>query len=339
MIGLQKMSYSTIKNITGIKKSAYLKKTSRTEPCYNTYMHMKKFLHKKIPTWIGLTVVCAGIITLVTTHSEYHYLNLRTENKLNEMNITELTQSLDNLKQTLGVLETRNDTLSTTLQKEQDKSGTLFAKVKNITNTVDTLEKLSKTDPELLQKYSKVYFLNENYKPVELKDIEPMYLFNKQASLQIHASVAPYLKKLLDRAIDSGLDLQIISGYRSFGTQALLKSQYKILYGTTKANQFSADQGYSEHQLGTTVDFTTTAIGNSFNGFEKTPEYTWLTLNAYRYGFILSYPETNTFYAYEPWHWRFVGIELATDLEKKGIHFYDTDQREINAYLATMFDE
>ena len=73
-------------------------------------------------------------------------------------------------------------------------------------------------------------------------------------------------------------------------------------------------------------------------GFDKTPEYKWLTDNAYKYGFVISYPAGNKYYKYEPWHWRFVGVALATKLHEDGIYFYDMDQRLIDNYLANIFD-
>jgi zinc D-Ala-D-Ala carboxypeptidase len=203
---------------------------------------------------------------------------------------------------------------------------------------VDTLEKLSKTDKELLQKYSKVYFLNEHYVPPRLKNIDKEFLFNKEKPMQIHASVDSYLEDLLEDADDDDISLQIISAFRSFGTQATLKSNYSVTYGAGTANQFSADQGYSEHQLGTTVDFTTPELGAAFSTFDKTTAYEWLRKNAYRYGFVLSYPPGNAYYQFEPWHWRFVGTDLARKLHRENKYFYDLDQREIDKYLISIFD-
>ena len=135
--------------------------------------------------------------------------------------------------------------------------------------------------------------------------------------------------------------MKIASAYRSFGYQGTLKSDYKTTFGSG-ANAFSADQGYSEHQLGTAVDVTTTKIGDNFSsatkGFDGSDGYKWLAENAYKYGFVLSYPKGNTYYVYEPWHWRFVGVALATRLHNEKKNFYDLDQREIDGYLALMFD-
>src|SRR3989338_1397574 len=97
-----------------------------------------------------------------------------------------------------------------------------------------------------------------------------------------HALAFPYLQKLLDDARGSGVEMKIVSGYRSFETQKDLKSKYKVTYGSG-ANKFAAEQGYSEHQLGTTVDFTTPLLGSSFEKFDTTTSYFWLTENAYKF--------------------------------------------------------
>lgn len=198
-------------------------------------------------------------------------------------------------------------------------------------------DKLSKTDRELLQKYSKIYFLNENYVPSSLATITPEFLFTKNRPLLIHSGVLPEITGLLQAASSSNETLLLISAYRSFGEQAGLKSRYLITYGQG-ANRFSAEQGYSEHQLGTTVDFTTPTLGASYIKIESTSAFVWLTQNAYRFGFVLSYPKNNDYYQYEPWHWRFVGVALATKLHDESKYFYDISQREIDTFLISIFD-
>ncbi len=210
--------------------------------------------------------------------------------------------------------------------------------IQEVKTKVSTLEKLKNTDPQLLQKYSKIYFLNENYIPAELSLIEPDFLLNKTKSIQIHTKVKPYLEAFIRAARADNIDISVLSGFRSFGTQASLKSQYRVTYGANTSNSFSAEQGYSEHQLGTAVDFTTKKIGEKLVGFDTTPAYTWLTQNAYRFGFILSYPQNNRYYIFEPWHWRFVGVYLATYLHDQGKYFYDLPQRDIDSYLIKIFD-
>jgi D-alanyl-D-alanine carboxypeptidase len=210
--------------------------------------------------------------------------------------------------------------------------------VGNFESSLTTLEKLSKTDPELLQKYSKVFFLNEHYTPERVSEIEKEYLYNENEPEQIHASVRPYLEDLLNEAGSDGIELYVLSAYRSFDEQWALKGVYTVTYGAGTANTFSADQGYSEHQLGTAVDFITTGLGGGLSGFENTAAYEWLLKNAHKHGFTLSYPRENAYYIFEPWHWRFVGVELATYLHNRGKYFYDLEQREIDEYLVEIFD-
>ncbi|MFC1751686.1 D-alanyl-D-alanine carboxypeptidase family protein [Patescibacteria group bacterium] len=264
---------------------------------------------------------------LKKTIQEYEAKIVGLENSLLASNAT-------NTKLTNEVL-----TLKEQLKNEKTVNDSFQAQISQISDMVGILDKLSKTDEELLQKYSKVYFLNEHYVPESLIDIDPKYVYNnKEENQKIHTKVWPYLRSLLEDATKMGADLQIISAFRSYGTQAKIKSSYTVIYGAG-ANQFSADQGYSEHQLGTTVDFTTSATGDDFSSFENTDAYLWLTLNAHKYGFILSYPEDNIHYKFEPWHWRFVGVDLAGALNRDDLHFYDLDQRVIDGYLISIFDE
>lgn len=233
--------------------------------------------------------------------------------------------------------KSENKTLGELLETERYINSTFDNKIKEIAGTVGTLDKLSKTDKELLQKYSKVYFLNEHYVPDSLATITPEHLFQEDRPQRIHSKVSPFLERLMKDARNSGSELKIISAYRSFGEQSTLKGGYTFVYGSG-ANKFSADQGYSEHQLGTALDFTTTESGTDFNGFKNTAAYKWLLENAYKYGFTLSYPENNSYYQFEPWHWRFVGVELAGRLQSEKAYFYDLDQRTIDSYLINIFD-
>ncbi|MBX4189082.1 M15 family metallopeptidase [Candidatus Parcubacteria bacterium] len=261
----------------------------------------------------------------------YSYLEVRKEN-------SSLKTALDAARSNLSELKSEKLSLGNQLQTAESTIETFQGQISTITDTVGTLKKLSETDLELLKKYSKVYFLNENYKPASLSDVDTKYLYSKDKPLQFLSGAWPFLRSLLDASLEKGLDLRAISAYRSYSTQGGLKSTYKVTYGAGTANQFSAEQGYSEHQLGTAVDFTTLKTGAAFTGFDKTPEYAWLTANAYNYGFILSYPKNNAYYIYEPWHWRFIGVQLATKLHDENKYFYYLDQREIDDYLVHLFD-
>lgn len=247
------------------------------------------------------------------------------------------SSSIAALTKQLTDLGVERDELATNYTDELDRNEDFEKQIKKIGKTVGILDKLSKTDEELLQKYSKVYFLNEHYVPEKLTSVEKTYMYDESRNHQLHSKVIPFFNKMESAAKSEGIDLWVVSSYRSFETQAQLKGAYSVTYGSG-ANTFSADQGYSEHQLGTTVDFTTKGLGGGLSGFQSTPAYTWLQEHAHEYGFVLSYPEGNGYYVFEPWHWRFVGEDLADDMHDAGAHFYDWEQRKIDAYLIKIFD-
>lgn len=285
-----------------------------------------------------LTIVVFVLFASLSYLGYRGYQVVRKENTALQKELSTLNSSLELTQSKLTALENAHADLEDSTSIEARKNELLEQYVNQITNTVASFEKLSKLDPELLKKYSKVYFLNENYIPISLATIPVEYTYDPKVTYQFHADAIYFLQNLLDDARRDGLEPLIISAYRSFATQASVKALHKIKYGAGTSNQFSAEQGFSEHQLGTTVDMTTPKTGANFLKFETTKEYAWLQKHAHMYGFILSYPKGNVYYAYEPWHWRFVGVELATRLHDEGKYFYAYDQRTVDAYLPKIFD-
>ncbi len=271
--------------------------------------------------------------------SERNYFLLEsassTKSRLEERELASST--IAELSSRLSLTAEELDDIEDDYRKEKNKNDEFEDQIKKISGTVGVLDKLSKTDKELLQKYSKVYFLNEHYIPEKIVPIEKKYLYNEAVSKSIHGKVEPYLNDMIEDALKDGIKIWVVSAYRSFNEQKSLKGAYTQTYGSG-ANTFSADQGYSEHQLGTTIDFTTEGLGGGLDGFEATPAYTWMLENAPKYGFTLSYPKGNAYYVFEPWHWRYVGEDLAKDLVKANTSFYDWEQRKIDEYLISIFD-
>ena len=257
-----------------------------------------------------------------------------------ESQLASTTAKLAEATSTIARLEEANRNLRSELEDRTETVEHLREQVEDITGEVSTIQKRQELDPELLKKYSKVYFLNENYWPSGLEKIDDEWIAeaNDEESDHFHEKAYPFLEDMLEDAEDDDIELRIISAFRSFSEQASLKSHYNVTYGEESANQFSAAQGYSEHQLGTTVDFTTPELDTNFERFDQTEAFEWLTDNAHEYGFVLSYPEGNQHYQFEPWHWRFVGVELAEEIEDEGTIFYEMDQREIDEYLVEIFD-
>ncbi|MDB5189565.1 MAG: peptidase and DD-carboxypeptidase VanY/endolysin [Parcubacteria group bacterium] len=267
------------------------------------------------------------------------YLSYQTNQALVATRSELATTTAENSSLTgeLASVQADNEQLTDRLAAEIAKNEAAANQIKEIQGTVNTLTKITQTDKELLQKYSRVYFLNENYIPSSLSNIDSAYVLESSRTYQIHTKVKPYLENMLSDAQDADAPLLVLSGYRSFAAQAALKSSYRVTYGSG-ANRFSADQGYSEHQLGTAVDLTTKELGTTSLAFATSPSGVWLETNAYKYGFILSYPKANTYYQYEPWHFRFVGVALATELHDANKNFYDLPQRDIDTHLVSIFD-
>lgn len=119
-----------------------------------------------------------------------------------------------------------------------------------------------------------------------------------------------------------GLYIKCTSGFRSFNTQKKLYNNYVNRDGQVAADTYSARPGYSEHQSGLACDICSNDSNSCINStFDNTPEAKWSAKNAYKYGLILRYPKgkTNeTGYQYESWHFRYVGVELATKLYNNG---------------------
>lgn len=291
----------------------------------------------------NIFITLLSLVTVVGLgYLGYQNYQLKQINTVLEIELTNTRQDFASTTEKLGAdIEAFRDLLITTQGEKVNAEQEAIMQQQALdamSNTLGLYQKLANTDRELLAKYSKVYFLNELYTPKLSVTIPSNYTFDTEKENMISVDVWPFLRKMLDDAQMTNVDLKIISAFRSFDTQSALKSSYNVTFGSG-ANTFSADQGYSEHQLGTTIDFTTTKLGIDNSKFEKTSEYIWLTENAYKYGFILSYPKGNSYYIFEPWHWRFVGKALAQRLHDEGKNFYDLSQRDINEYLLTIFNQ
>ncbi len=117
--------------------------------------------------------------------------------------------------------------------------------------------------------------------------------------------------------------MAVLSAYRSYQTQKKVYNFWVSQAGQAYADLIAARPGHSEHQLGTTVDLTSSKVDYQLtHDFGYTCEGIWLEKNAYRYGFILSYPKGKdaiTGYIWEPWHFRYVGREAAQEVNRLGI--------------------
>jgi len=299
--------------------------------------HLPHFNQRQVLFTMGGLVLIAGL-GYGTYFSYITYQSLKDTEQELQITIQTSGEATTLLQENIDKLTAENKEITSFLTEQQKKNLDLEKLKKRNEKKIDTLEKLTTIDPELLKKYSKVFFLSENYNPPNLLDIKEEFRIKADKDLQILEEVEPFLHEMLEDAKEDGINLRVISAYRSFETQMQLKSNYTVTYGSG-ANQFSADQGYSEHQLGTTLDFGTPEVIGAYMSFENTTAFQWLIDNAHKYGFIMSYPKGNSYYQYEPWHWRFVGEDLAEDLHDNEKNFYELDQREIDEYLIKIFDK
>lgn len=123
--------------------------------------------------------------------------------------------------------------------------------------------------------------------------------------------------KMQSDAKKEGLNLRLSSGFRSYKEQSEIYKSFVKNYGQTSADTFSARPGHSEHQTGLAID-----LNSIDDSFAETPECTWVHENCYKYGFILRYPkgkEKITGYKYEPWHIRYLGVEMATEVYESNL--------------------
>lgn len=157
------------------------------------------------------------------------------------------------------------------------------------------------------------------YQPSDLRTV-PRY--NPYGRI-LRRSVSSAVVHLGDAMKAAGKGTLVVqSGYRSYYSQkSILAAKIKSI-GKTNALKLVAKPGYSEHQTGLAVDFAARGVSTLNVSFAKTKAGIWLAENAHLYGFILRYPSGKTpvtGYSYEPWHFRFVGIDLATAMHDQGI--------------------
>ncbi len=126
-----------------------------------------------------------------------------------------------------------------------------------------------------------------------------------------------FMQMAYDAHYKDGINLEGISGYRSYATQNRIYNNYVAADGKAEADTYSARPGHSEHQSGLALD-----VNSVESSFAYTAEARWIAANCYKYGFILRYPygkTDKTGYIYEPWHIRYVGVEIATKIHNSGL--------------------
>lgn len=183
----------------------------------------------------------------------------------------------------------------------------------NYYENTQEVKELNKVDI-LVNKYN---YLPANYIPDNLEDIDLQYA---RSGMKLVNYAKEAFEKMAKDAKEDGLNIIAMSSYRSYDYQVNLYNRYKEQDGIEQADTYSARPGYSEHQTALAVDVYNGKV--DYTSFEETKEFNWMQENAYKYGFILRFPKDKvreTGYQYEAWHYRYVGIDIATNIHNNNI--------------------
>lgn len=165
-----------------------------------------------------------------------------------------------------------------------------------------------------------VYAVPEGYRP---SDLVPASEANYSAEYQIRALVADDLNALRNGILEAGVpEVAVLAAFRSVEDQAALFAAREQEMGFDAAADGTARPGHSEHHLGTTIDFRPIGETDVDQAFGETPTGQWLAERSWEYGFVLSYPRGKadvTCYKWEPWHFRYVGRDLARRVHDSGL--------------------
>lgn len=185
-------------------------------------------------------------------------------------------------------------------------------------NSFDS-SKYSLTDPESLWVIvNKHRAISEDFVPeLTVPDVK-LRLNPNEEQMNINSLTAPAVKDLFLGASKDGITLVFGSGYRSGKLQSKFYADYVAKDGASQADTYSARPGHSEHQTGFSADIVSSnSKCNMQDCWSDTTEGKWLADNSFKYGFIIRYPkdkESITGYQYEPWHIRYVGVDLALQI-------------------------
>ncbi|WP_346818131.1 M15 family metallopeptidase [Bacillus paramobilis] len=184
-----------------------------------------------------------------------------------------------------------------------------------------TSNKIASSFASIQAVVNKEYGLPEDYMPEDL--VVPNVPFSFSGTVEkshLRKEAAEALEKLFLLARQDGIQLNAVSGFRSYEYQRSLYANNVKKNGQEHTDRFSAKPGHSEHQTGLTMDVSSKSENNELElAFANTKEGKWLRDNAHRAGFIIRYPkgkENITGYAYEPWHIRYVG-DIAENIYKE----------------------
>ena len=247
------------------------------------------------------------------------------EEKINYfLNNTKNTKIIDLLNETY-YLDKNFDKYISYMNEHSNLSTTDVIRNINIHLDKDFYEETYPTDTKLdtSMLVNKYYYLSEDYVPDDLVTVSQTYSWGEAGSQRVREVVYNAFLDMWNVANDAGYYLMINSSYRTYQDQESVYNNYRNTSGQTYADSIAARPGYSEHQTGLAIDIFSRTNTNSAT-FANSAEAAWLKENAHKFGFILRYPEGKediTGTTYEAWHYRYVGVDIATYIYEHDITF------------------
>ena len=274
---------------------------------------------------IILTLLIIGIIQGTT--SLYRLATKKTDTSIKDKsNVKKLTEKEKKLK-TLGNVQNKIDYFNEDYIDRYIQYKKNHKKLENIQIIKDVNMNLDKTPYEDITEakhlntntilVNKYYYVEENYVPNELESIDRKYALS---NMRLVKPAKEAFEELSKKAQEENLNIIAMSTYRSYSYQVNLYNRYVKKDGKEIADTYSGRPGHSEHQTGLAVDVYNKE--EDYTNFEITKEFEWMQEHAHEYGFILRFPkdkENETGYKYESWHYRYVGIDVATYIHQNNI--------------------
>ncbi len=309
---------------------------------------MKKRLRlKKKVLYIGIVsivLIVGGIILGVKVYNDYQYKKTYEYKLISHgyelEDAKEIVSFYNNSQDIEHILEIPKDNIILDLIKEKyyinnnldrylayysDNKDTSFSDIVAIVNVnrdyedyeYDIESDISLGSALIVNKY---YVLNSSYEPDSLTKISLRYSYDGN---YITEEANDAYVDMWNAAKNDNLTLIVNSSYRSYESQERVYNNIKNSSGAKEADKVAARPGHSEHQTGLAIDIFELS-NQSTSTFKDSSAYTWLLENAYKYGFILRYPEDKEYltgYSFEAWHWRYVGVDIATIMHEEDITF------------------
>lgn len=276
---------------------------------------MKKKLKIKKTAYLIIIIILLIVLLILNP----------TKNNKNQSNGNQSTSKEETFISNIKKIDYYNNEYLERYIKYQENNPSMDSKqiIKNVNMNLDQKKyeytikaKNLNTNKILVNKY---YYLDENYVPNNLEEIDKEY---SKGGIKLVKEAKEAFQELSKKARESNLNIIAMSAYRSYQYQVTLYNNYVKQDGKEEADAYSARPGYSEHQTGLATDVYNQK--ETYTNFEKTEEFKWMQENAYKFGFILRFPkgkEEETGYQYESWHYRYVGKEAAKYIKENNITF------------------